>query len=61
MWEEVKGQPENFENGLLFSGCGFVQRIAPSWVSCERRTKMHQSINLYIPPLILPSVLFLSP
>ena len=45
MWEEVKGQPENLENGQLLSGCGFVQRIAPPSLSRERRIKMHQSIN----------------
>ena len=45
MWEEVKGQPENLENGQLLSGCGFIQRIAPPSLSRERRIKIHQSIK----------------
>ena len=46
MWEEVKGQSENLENGQLLSGCGFVQRIAPPSLSRDRKIKMHQSINV---------------
>ena len=45
MWEEVIGQPENLENGQLLSECGFIQRIAPSSLSRERRIKIYQSIK----------------
>ena len=44
--EEVKRQPEGFENDQLLSRCGFVQRMAPPLISRDRRIKMmHQSIN----------------
>jgi len=44
--KKPKKQPEKLGNGQLLSGCGFVQNIAPSSLSRDRKIKMEQTNNI---------------